>query len=396
MVDNGDQGAKRFAVHSDDIRESFKLAFESVKHLTTLSASTLAVFATFLGSIFPSQLNSEVKVLIGLSFAFFIVSLVTSAFSLQRIAGLMRSRRQYSRKKQKVRWNILAPSLTYILGLSLFGTAVLLDLFFGGNGDNDDWKRFALYGVLVILLGGVIWWTIDRVRRGNKRDRQGEYEVMYPGVRDYDELVAREKPGEAFAKLDERKNEGGSPQRGSLHDPLDVERQQEENHEDQRSSFDIRQQVYTDLLSATHPYKLVVIGRQIPVNFLEFRDTVNKLEAQMLLLSPMDVQEKGTEMVRSFISCVTAKENQLKEERKEDDEREEPNPLEKFWTWLTERFLGANGQGEGRKGTDDLEEEMKELLKKELEDKFNESLINLSKARDEFVYVSQNDLARGR
>ena len=68
-MNKGQQEPKRFAVHSDDIRESFKLAFESVKHLTTLSASTLAVFATFLDRIFPDELHLDVKRLIGLSFA---------------------------------------------------------------------------------------------------------------------------------------------------------------------------------------------------------------------------------------------------------------------------------------------------------------------------------------
>jgi hypothetical protein len=49
--------------------------------------------------------------------------------------------------------------------------------------------------------------------------------------------------------------------------------------------------------------------------------------------------------------------------------------------------------GGDRKGTDDLEIESKEQLKKELEEEFDENLAKLLKARDEFVDVSQKDLA---
>lgn len=101
MTDNRREESDRFAVHSDDVRESFKLAFDSVKHLMTLSGAVLAVFATFLHDIFPSNLDTEVKVLISLSFVLLILSLVFSAFSLWRIAGLVRSRRQYEKKSKK-------------------------------------------------------------------------------------------------------------------------------------------------------------------------------------------------------------------------------------------------------------------------------------------------------
>jgi hypothetical protein len=117
-MDNQEEPLQRFAVHADDVRESFKLAFESVKHLTTLSAASLALFATFLDTIFPKELDFEIKVLISLSFAAFILSLVLSAISMWRIAGLVRSRRGYEKKKRRIRWNILLPSMSYILGLS--------------------------------------------------------------------------------------------------------------------------------------------------------------------------------------------------------------------------------------------------------------------------------------
>jgi hypothetical protein len=43
-------------VHADDVRESFKLGFEAVKHLTTLSAGSLVLIATFLKDIFPPRI----------------------------------------------------------------------------------------------------------------------------------------------------------------------------------------------------------------------------------------------------------------------------------------------------------------------------------------------------
>ena len=122
-------------VHADDVRESFKLGFEAVKHLTTLSAGSFVLIATFLDGIFPNQLAEGDKWLVALSFLFFAISLVISVYSLWRLATMVRSRRPYERKKPKIRGYIAIPSLFYVFGLSFFGTAVLANVLFGGDAE---------------------------------------------------------------------------------------------------------------------------------------------------------------------------------------------------------------------------------------------------------------------
>ncbi len=309
MMDNQQEQLDRFAVHADDIRESFKLAFESVKHLTTLSAGSLALFATFLDRIFPSpgKLDNEVKVLIGTSFASFILSLVLAAFSMWRIAGLVRSRRAYDKKKRRIRWNILAPSISYILGLSLFGTAVLLSVFFGAKdlGGNADSGRYFMYVALILAICAAAAWVVYRVYRGNKRDTEGKYEVMYPGVSDYDELVAKEMPEKAFRSLQmQLRDEKG------LEDGFVTQRHGDGSAKPE--TLKVRQQAYAELLSLTHPHKLAVIGSHVSVDFFEFRDAVNKLEAQIMLVSSTDVTKMARSMVGSFVDCIVAKEQEMR------------------------------------------------------------------------------------
>jgi hypothetical protein len=322
-MDNQQGELDRFAVHADDIRESFKLAFESVKQLTTLSAASLALFATFLDRIFPSKpskLDIEVKVLIGVSFASFILSLVLSAFSMWRISGLVRSRRAYDKKKRRIRWNILLPSMCYILGLSLFGTAVLVRVFFGAqNFKAEDSGRYFIYGVLILAICAAVAWVAYRVYRGNQRDIEGKYEVMYPGVSDYDELVAKEMPEQAFKTLQEQLRD-----KKWLEDGLVT--QQHGNGSAESDTLKVRHQAYAELLSLTHPHKLAVIGSHVSVDFFDFRDAVNKLEAKILLVSSTDVTKAARHMVGSFVDCIVAKEQELRkeEERKEKERRNEP------------------------------------------------------------------------
>jgi hypothetical protein len=322
MVDDQHEQLDRFAVHADDIRESFKLAFESVKHLTTLSAGSLALFATFLDRIFPSpkDLDNEVKVLISISFASFILSLVLSAFSMWRIAGLVRSRRAYDKKKRRIRWNILLPSMCYIFGLSLFGTAVLLDVFFGAKDlGPEDPGRFLMYGVLILAMCAATAWVGYRVYRGNRRDTEGKYEVMYPGVSDYDELVAKEMPEQAFETLQKQLRDEREPDNEYTH-------LASRNGSANTKTLKVRQQAYTELLSLTHPHKLAVIGSHVSIDFFDFRDAINRLEAQMLLVSPIDVTQAATRMVESFVDCIVAKEQELRkaEELREKERRDEP------------------------------------------------------------------------
>jgi hypothetical protein len=314
MMDNQEDALQRFAVHSDDVRESFKLAFESVKHQTTLSAGTLALFATFLDRIFPQELDREIKVLIALSFAAFILSLVLAALSMWRIAGLVRSRRGYESKKRRLRWNILLPSMSYILGLSLFGTAVLMNLFFGAHLGANDPGRAYIYEALLLAISAVAIWVGYRVDVGNQRDREGKYEVMYPGVSDYDELVAKEMPERAFVQLQEQIHDESSPKYRHVI-------QQHGNGSTQTKTLEIRLQAYAELLSLTHPHKLAVIGNHVSVDFFDFRDAASKLEAQIMLMSPPSVTQTATHMVERFVDCIVAKEEELRKEAERKDKR---------------------------------------------------------------------------
>jgi hypothetical protein len=179
-------------LHADDVRESYKLAFESIKHLTTLNAGSFILIATFLKDIFKQSdgslnLTSGDKILIGASFLCFALSLVFSTFSMWRLAGLVRSRREYPTKKRKIRWNIVTPCFFYILGLSSFGTAVLANITFGfGEGAA---RRIVLYVMLALFVIGVASRVGARLHLGITRDKEVDYKVMYPLAEDLGELL---------------------------------------------------------------------------------------------------------------------------------------------------------------------------------------------------------------
>src|SRR5829696_2515336 len=104
-------------LHADDVRESFRLGFEGVKQVTTLTAGSFLLSATFLETILSTTgvdarpLGPTLKIVIGGAFLCFALSLVFSTFSMWRIAALIRSRREYFRKKFKKRFTkqIAAP-----------------------------------------------------------------------------------------------------------------------------------------------------------------------------------------------------------------------------------------------------------------------------------------------
>ncbi len=191
---------KCYPVHADDVRESLKLAFEAVKHLTTLSAGSFVLIATFLKDIFPKELARGDKILVGSAFLCFAVSLVFSAFSMWRLSTLMRSRREYPKKKRKIRWNIVNPSIFYILGLTFFGTAVLANVFYGGSGVQDV-LYVPLVEVPVVLFVPVTAfilamasWFAARMAVGRRRDKV-YYRVLYPTSGELGELPSEELLG---------------------------------------------------------------------------------------------------------------------------------------------------------------------------------------------------------
>ena len=83
-------------VQSQNFRESAKLSFEARKHLTTLSAGSVVLIATFLKDIFPKGadgvllIGPGLKLLIAGSFIFFGLTILTSTYGMQRFTSRLR------------------------------------------------------------------------------------------------------------------------------------------------------------------------------------------------------------------------------------------------------------------------------------------------------------------
>jgi hypothetical protein len=126
--------------------EYVKVATDTQKHLTTLSAGSLVLIGTFLKDIFSATtLDVEwmgvsiIKWLIALSFLFFVVSLVVSAWLIGRFRGLLVSAAKGEKDFQALtnlpaitqRYTRYAAFFSFALGLALFGFAVVINLFLG-------------------------------------------------------------------------------------------------------------------------------------------------------------------------------------------------------------------------------------------------------------------------
>jgi hypothetical protein len=136
--------------------------------------------------------------LIALSFLCFAISLVISAYSLWRLATMVRSTRPYIRKKPKIRRYIVTPSLFYVYGLSFFGTAALADLFFGADkGPRTALERCVLYVPLGAFVTVVTLLFIMRyIRSSRQRDKGPNYAIVYPGANECAQL-----PGQRFLEV---------------------------------------------------------------------------------------------------------------------------------------------------------------------------------------------------
>jgi hypothetical protein len=129
-----------------DITEAIKLGFEAMKQLTTLNAGSIVVIGTFLSNIFPTDNQGTltvplyVKILIGLAFVGFGVSLFFSAltmhlyresFESHLYSRVGRTPSQYDPADIAKRRFKPLPIVFFTGGLICFSTAVLLNLFFG-------------------------------------------------------------------------------------------------------------------------------------------------------------------------------------------------------------------------------------------------------------------------
>src|SRR5215217_2003623 len=78
-----------------DPTEVITLGFEWMKQLTVLSAGSIVVIGTFLSNIFPTDKQGTltmpcgIKLLIGLAFVSFGVSLIASVFAMNTYRGIL-------------------------------------------------------------------------------------------------------------------------------------------------------------------------------------------------------------------------------------------------------------------------------------------------------------------
>jgi hypothetical protein len=126
--------------------EGYKQTQDSQKHLTTLSAGSIVLIATFLSDIFPKAegvllIESDVKWLVAISFGMFAISIALSSWLLihlpivvERIGDIdinipmnqykKRVLTQLKYSFQLRYWTFVA----FLLGMFSFGVAVLLGL----------------------------------------------------------------------------------------------------------------------------------------------------------------------------------------------------------------------------------------------------------------------------
>jgi hypothetical protein len=133
----GDEGANHpLKKDPDAVRESLKSGFETVKQLTTLSAGSTVLLATFLKDIFPGDLANltvRVKVVVVFAFSLLTLSPMTAISSLVGFSGMLRSRRlnniesdePFGGLRMRYRGFIAGPLFLYSVGLILFSFAVL-------------------------------------------------------------------------------------------------------------------------------------------------------------------------------------------------------------------------------------------------------------------------------
>jgi hypothetical protein len=139
-----------------DLDESLKVAFETIKQLTTLNAGSIVVIGTFLKDIFPSKngsldVGAGMKLLITLAFISFGLSLIVSSYAMldysRRLRNLELARTPHGqmqleeeRKRRGLEYRYLLwrgrlllfrylPLPIFTAGLLFFGLAVVLNLY---------------------------------------------------------------------------------------------------------------------------------------------------------------------------------------------------------------------------------------------------------------------------
>ena len=98
------------------LKEGEKLSFESMKHVTTLTTSSLVLLVAFLEKLFKDQRNW--KPLVVVTFASFIVSIICSVSSMLQSANFVRTTGKIDKLALSVKrfmYNIAL--VTFVVGL---------------------------------------------------------------------------------------------------------------------------------------------------------------------------------------------------------------------------------------------------------------------------------------
>jgi hypothetical protein len=121
-----------------DTIEQIKLAFEAMKQLTTLNAGSIVVIGTFLSNIFPTDKQGALaiplynKLLIAAAFVGFGASLIFSVVALLNYQAYLELHLEGGARYRTSMSLYSLPGNLFLAGTLLFGTAVVLNLFFGG------------------------------------------------------------------------------------------------------------------------------------------------------------------------------------------------------------------------------------------------------------------------
>lgn len=98
------------------LNEGEKLSFESMKHITTLTTSSLVLLVAFLEKLLKDQRNWQVLVVI--TFASFIVSIICSVSSMLQSANFVRTTGKIDKLALGVkRFMYNLALVTFVLGL---------------------------------------------------------------------------------------------------------------------------------------------------------------------------------------------------------------------------------------------------------------------------------------
>jgi hypothetical protein len=156
-----------------DFTESIKLSFEAVKHMSTITAGSFVVIATFLRDIFPHALSPMLKLLTAATFVCFGLALISSAWALWGLSVMPRTYQTINVKKKQQQQFLRVPAYFLITGLGCFGVAVLIDIL-----QLSSVANICLVILLVYSAAGLAVAYYVNYQKIVKKERDREYEIV--------------------------------------------------------------------------------------------------------------------------------------------------------------------------------------------------------------------------